>query len=142
MEGGRRMALWRCSFGKITKQVISYVLKGTNYSCGCLKRERNLRHGMRKSKFYMVWAWMKGRCLNKRKKEFIHYGGRGIKICDRWLKFENFRDDMLHWYTAHVVGFGEKNTTLERINVNGNYEPDNCRWATWSEQNLNKRTKV
>ena len=82
---------------------------------------------------YMTWNGMKARCLNKKDKTYHRYGGRGITVCERWMKFKNFFADM-----------GEKpvGLTLERINNNGNYEPGNCRWATAFDQNRNQRRTV
>ena len=82
---------------------------------------------------YRCWVNMKQRCLNPRNSRFKNYGGRGIKICDRWLDFDNFYEDM-----------GEKpeGLSIDRINNNGNYEPGNCRWATPKEQVLNQRPRV
>lgn len=101
-------------------------------SCGCLKG--NLKHGMSGTKTYASWAQMKTRCLNINASGYKYYGSRGIKVCKRWLKFENFYADM-----------GDKPTpshSIERRNNNGDYEPGNCKWATISEQNNNKRNNV
>ena len=81
----------------------------------------------------MAWRSMKTRCLNKNHPVFKHYGGRGITVCDSWLKFENFRDDMFKTW--------KQDLQLDRINVNGNYELNNCRWVTASENTRNRRCK-
>ena len=82
---------------------------------------------------------MKQRCLNTKNKDYHHYGGRGVGICRDWMDFINFYDDMYEAYKAHEELYGHKNTTLDRIDVNKDYEPSNCRWTTWSVQNTNKR---
>jgi len=87
-------------------------------------------HGMRGSPEYIVWRGMRARCENPRATDFEHYGGRGIKVCERWQKFENFYADM---------GPRPPARTLDRINNDGNYEPGNCRWATLSEQRRGRR---
>jgi len=81
---------------------------------------------------WVTWAGMRNRCLNSNGPKYHHYGGRGISICERWETFENFLADM----GPKPVGM-----TLDRRDVNGNYEPSNCRWATYHEQNTNRRTK-
>lgn len=93
----------------------------------------NFSHGMYKSPEYRAWIAMKSRCLNKKNSQYYLYGGRGIKICEQWLcKFENFYKDMGNRPTS--------SHSLDRIDGDGNYEPNNCRWGTRSEQNRNKST--
>lgn len=93
-------------------------------------------------RFYKIWADMKYRCNNPNCKAYDNYGGRGIKVCLSWDIYENFKKDMFEDYNKHVLEFGEKQTTLDRIDVNSNYEPSNCRWATCKEQRINVRDKA
>ena len=98
----------------------------------------NKKHGMSNTRFYNNWRGMINRCHNKNYSIYYKYGKKGIKVCDRWLKFENFRDDMYKNYLKHCKKFGIKQTTIDRINTNSNYAPENCRWATNKEQSRNK----
>jgi hypothetical protein len=84
---------------------------------------------------------MKTRCFNKTADDYPRYGGRGITVCERWLKFENFRDDMYETYQKHVQEYGEKDTQIDRINNDGIYEQANCKWSTWIENQNNKTWK-
>ena len=84
--------------------------------------------------FYGVWVNIVGRCSNPKTSNYEYYGGRGIKVCDRWLTFENFRDDM---FSTYVQGL-----QLDRIDNNGDYEPENCQWTTRSKNGKNKRNKA
>lgn len=121
-----------CDCGK-TKVAMNGSLKsGDTKSCGCLyrKRKNNLKHGMVYTATYESWSGMLKRCTNSNSDVYRHYGGRGIKVCVRWKKFENFYGDM---------GDKPKNKSLDRINNNENYTPKNCKWSTQKEQTNNKR---
>lgn len=93
-------------------------------------------HGKSNTKLYRVWNSMKQRCYNSNDKFYFCYGERGIKVCDEWRKdFKSFYDwAMRNWY--------QENLTIDRIDVNGNYNPSNCRWVSMKEQNKNKRNSV
>ncbi len=111
------------------------LMCGATKSCGCLQPEVAkkivTKHDACNTREYRAWGAMKTRCLNSNINGWHYYGGRGITICERWINsFENFLADM---------GICPPGLTLDRIDVNGNYEPSNCRWATWELQRTNKR---
>lgn len=126
------------------KVVLGWLLKyRKTLSCGCTRGLKNIKHGFSKKhkqhRLYRIWSGMKTRCYNRNINYFHNYGGRGITMAKSWHKFENFKSDMYQSYLDHVKIHGEKQTTLDRKNNNGNYCKSNCRWATKKQQANNTR---
>lgn len=141
---GKLRTAWhcRCDCGAETIKITEVLTDGRTRSCGCLRaeatRRRSLRHGhavgYRASRTHHAWQKAKERCYNPHSERYPRYGGRGIAMCDRW------RND----FAAFLADMGEcpPGLSLDRINVDGDYEPGNCRWATAGEQARNRSDNV
>ena len=147
---GRRVVRWRCrcDCGNLKDISASHLRDGNNVSCGCYHRKRlieagrenSTRHNMSRTRLYKEYIGMKSRCYLATNPSYANYGGRGIGVCEEWRAkngFEAFRD----W--AIENGYRD-DLTLDRIDVNGNYGPENCRWVDWETQynNTTKSVKI
>lgn len=138
---GKRVWRCACDCGADTYVEAAKLRVGNTTSCGCRKRsvlgESTIKHGHAGSKTYVIWKSMRQRCSNPKARAYPNYGGRGIRVCARWDNYAAFLKDM---------GEAPPGLCIERINNDGDYAPDNCKWATRSEQMLNtrrsKRNKV
>lgn len=142
-ERGKTYWICECDCGNIKSVRSDLLTRGSTKSCGCIKREsdarnvsRNHKHKMSGTRIYHEWQNMKGRCYNENNARWERYGGRGIKVCDEWRKdFRPFYD----WAMAN--GYDET-LTLDRIDNDGDYCPENCRWATQKQQSRNRSSNV
>lgn len=129
---GHKATLCLCDCGKAVVVINSCLREGYTKSCGCYKRDVSVTHGLSKTPEYWMWVSMRDRCNRLKSKSYHNYGGRGIKVCNRW-------DRSVKNFLADVGQRPSLKHTLDRINNDGDYEPKNVRWATWGEQSRNTR---
>jgi hypothetical protein len=140
LPSGKSQTRWLCKCECGNQHIASgeNLKSGNVESCGCYAKEiqikTHIKHGMSRTRIFNEWRSMKKRCTNKSRKDYKHYGDRGIKVCDEWF------EDFMSFYNWAMANGYKDNLTLDRKNVNGNYEPDNCRWITNKEQQSNRRS--
>lgn len=146
--GKQKKTMWlcRCDCGNTKTLLKSSLTSGKTISCGCLLKKGQLKHGYaNREKLYAVWRAIKKRCRLKNDPAYCNYGGRGVGVCDEWKGsnpkgFSNFYDwAMKSGYEEHFMSNGRNFLTLDRIDTDKGYSPDNCRWITNEEQQNNKR---
>lgn len=132
-----RHSVWlcKCDCGNVLLVEGPRLTSGNTKSCGCIKKEQNktraIKHGYYNTRLYKIWFDMKRRCYNKNRKAYKYYGEKGIKVCDEWL------NDFFSFYNWAIKNGYSDNLTIERIDYNKNYCPENCKWITQAEQTQN-----
>lgn len=134
----------QCGCGNTTIVTLNQLRSGRTQSCGCLQKERaskaNSKHGGRKDRLHMVWTNMKNRCYNPNYSEYACYGGRGITVCEEWKEYPEFKEWAIS--SGYDDSLERGVLTLDRIDINKGYSPDNCRFVTMSVQANNKQNNI
>lgn len=141
IKKGTTYWLCRCNCGKEKIVNGSHLRRGNIKSCGCLQREVSSKNAKQRQfvpnkRLYGIWKGMKERCYNQESISYYNYGKRGIKVCDEW------KNNFMSFYNWAIANGYREDLTIDRINIDKNYEPNNCRWITWKEQCNNKRNNI
>lgn len=139
-DKGQRLWLCKCDCGNTIVKSTNAIHSKKRHSCGCLRKNHpnNTRHGMCYTRINSIYRKMKQRCLSPNDSRYKDYGGRGIQVCEEWLGKDGF-SKFYEWAMSN--GYSDE-LTIDRIDVNGNYEPSNCRWITKLEQSKNTRKNI
>ncbi len=143
VKNKRRYWLCKCDCGKEKVIQLPHLTSKHTISCGCYQKQKAkqslTKHGKYYTKLYSIWINIKDRCCNPKNKSYNNYGGRGINICSEWIDKEK---GFINFYDWAMKNGYKKDLTIDRIDVNGNYTPFNCKWSTKTEQQQNKRTNI